>query len=230
MPSLNNTYIENSLKEDSDLKFYNQLGGKNATNVQKQPFENHFVIAPTINIINRMALAVPYYYSMFSRENIVCGSVFNISFNEKNSCEPSLLVYARMFGNDGFSGRGTAPAASHITGYALDGWIGAIFCITITGIIIGGFLAVWPITQKSNMFTTIFVMGSQAAYFCTQLPFEGPIIYSHGILWWGLLVVFYGLFVWCWEKCVRLNSIRLSCILSQLSLSKYFNSNLKDTV
>jgi hypothetical protein len=96
-----------------------------------------------------------------------------------------------MFKNDGFAGRGTAPAAFHITGYALDGWLGAIIETVLAAVLIGAFMAV-PV-NASAVSGTVVVMGILAAYFLSQLPFEGAIIYDHGMLWWLLLIIGYAL-------------------------------------
>lgn len=152
-----------------------------------------------LNPVNRMAIPVLYYYSIFSQEKL-CGTLVDRIKRKPSPCSPSLLVYQTMFVDDGFAGRGTAPAASHITGYALNGWFGLLLCLTLTGILIGMFLILWPLTGNSIMLTTIFVMGAQAAYFWSQLPIEGPIVYNHGIMWWGLLIILYSLLSLQWLK------------------------------
>jgi hypothetical protein len=137
----------------------------------------------------RMALPYPFYYRTFSEEGHVCGTIFDRVMRRHNPCQPSLLVYERMFKDDGFAGRGTAPAAFNITGYALDGWFGAIVETVLAGIVIGAFMAVPP--TASAISGTALVMGVLTAYFFSQLPFEGAIIYDHGLLWWLLLVICY---------------------------------------
>ena len=52
-------------------------------------------------------------------------------------------------------------------------------------IVLGAFMAL-PVTSSATA-ATIGIMGGLAGYFFSQLPFEGPIVYDHGILWWGLL-------------------------------------------
>ena len=137
----------------------------------------------------RMALPYPFYYRTFSEVGHVCGTIFDRVMRRHNPCQPSLLVYEQMFKDDGFAGRGTAPAAFHITGYALDGWLGAIVETVLAGIVIGAFMAV-P-SNASAVAGTALVMGVLTAYFFSQLPFEGAIIYDHGLLWWLLLVICY---------------------------------------
>jgi hypothetical protein len=141
-----------------------------------------------ITALNRMAVAVPFYYSVFSREGLICGTILDRLVRKPSPCQPSNVIYARMFGDDGFGGRATAPAAVQISGYALGGWLGVLVGLLATGIAIGAFLVLWPAAQRSNMVATAFVMGGYAAYFWTQLPFEAALVYSHGLLWWAGLV------------------------------------------
>ena len=138
--------------------------------------------------VNRLALSYPYYYRTFTYEGQVCGTILDRVERKINPCHPSNLVYQQVFGNDGFEGRATAPAAAHITGYALDGWTGAIVAMVLASILLGIFAAV-PIVDA--MSATIVVMGGLAGYYLSQLPLEAAIIYDHGILWWGLLVTGY---------------------------------------
>jgi len=139
----------------------------------------------------RMALPYPFYYQTFTDEGPVCGTILDRVARRHNACQPSLLIYERIFKDDGFAGRGTAPAAVHITGYALNGWLGAIIETVLAGIVIGAFIAV-P-ANASAVSGTVAVMGILSAYFFSQLPFEGPVIYDHGLLWWLLLIVGYAL-------------------------------------
>ncbi|MGE0751323.1 MAG: hypothetical protein AB7K64_12150 [Variibacter sp.] len=145
-----------------------------------------------LQVINRMALPVPYYYATFSREGPICGTIVDRILRKTNPCQPSNLIYEKMYGEDEFAGIGTAPAAVHITGYALGGWPGALVEITLTMIVLGAFMAL-PVTSSATA-ATIGIMGGLAGYFFSQLPFEGPIVYDHGILWWGLMISAYLLF------------------------------------
>jgi hypothetical protein len=139
----------------------------------------------------RMAIPYPFYYRTFTNEGPICGTILDRLEKHHIPCAPTQIVYERMFGDDGFAGRGTAPAPFHTTGYALDGWPGAIIETILTAIAIGLFMAV-P-ARLSSMAGTITVMGVLTAYFFSQLPFEGPVLYDHGCLWWALLVVGYAL-------------------------------------
>jgi hypothetical protein len=143
-----------------------------------------FVVAAA----NRMALSYPYYYRTFTYEGQVCGTILDRLERKTNPCHPSNLIYQQVYGNDGFAGRATAPAAAHITGYALGGWTGAIAAMILASILIGFFAAVPIIDAMSG---TIVVMGALAGYYLSQLPLEAAIIYDHGALWWGLLVAGY---------------------------------------
>jgi hypothetical protein len=137
----------------------------------------------------RMALPYPFYYWTFTEEGPVCGTLLDRVARRKNPCQPSLLIYERMF-DDAFAGYATAPAAFHITGYALNGWFGAIIETVLAGIVIGAFMAVPVASAVSG---TVVVMGILTAYFFSQLPFEGPVVYDHGLLWWLLLIIGYAL-------------------------------------
>ena len=137
---------------------------------------------------NRMALSYPYYYRTFTYEGQVCGTILDRLERKVNPCHPSNLIYQKVFGNDGFQGRATAPAAAHITGYALGGWAGAVIAMVLASILLGVFAAV---NIADAMSATIVVMGALAGYYLSQLPLEATIIYDHGILWWGLLITGY---------------------------------------
>jgi hypothetical protein len=137
---------------------------------------------------NRMALPYPYYYRTFTYEGQVCGTILDRLERKINPCQPSNLIYERVFGKDKFEGRGTAPAAAHITGYALGRWSGAFVAMYLASVLIGIFAAV-PVVDA--MSAAIVVMGALAGYHLSQLPLEAAIIYDHGILWWGLLVMGY---------------------------------------
>jgi hypothetical protein len=139
----------------------------------------------------RMALPYPFYYRIFTDEGPVCGTILDRAARRQPACQPSLLIYERMFKNDGFAGLGTVPAAFHITGYALNGWLGAVIEAVLAGIVIGAFMAV-PV-NVSAVSGSVVVMGILSAYFFSQLPFEGPVVYDHGLLWWLLLIIGYAL-------------------------------------
>jgi hypothetical protein len=145
----------------------------------------------TVSGLLRMALPYPFYYQTFTDKGPVCGTLLDRVARRDNPCQPSLLIYERMFKDDGFAGFGTAPAAFHISGYALNGWLGAIIETVLAAVVIGAFMAV-PV-NASAVSGTVVVMGVLSAYFFSQLPFEGPVIYDHGLLWWLLLIVGYAL-------------------------------------
>jgi hypothetical protein len=142
-----------------------------------------------IGAVNRMAVSAPYYYSVFSEEGQVCGTLVDRVLRKPSACQPSQLIYTRMFGADGFEGRATAPAAVHISAYALGGWLGVAFVLAVTAITLGGFLALWPFVQRSNLIAAVFIMGGYASYFWTQLPFEAALVYSHGVIWWAAVAI-----------------------------------------
>lgn len=147
-----------------------------------------------ITLINRMAQPYPYYFDTFTKRGSVCGTIIDRIKRKPNPCQPSNLIYSEMFSDGLFAltrGQGTAPQAVHITGYALNGWPGALVELLIASVIIGLFISLNPTTDVS---ATIMIMGGLTAYFFSQLPVEGPIIYDHGIFWWALLLVFYSLF------------------------------------
>lgn len=139
--------------------------------------------------INRMAISVPYYFD-YSGVSADCPqSIKALWIGRPLSCEPTLLVYASMFGDDGFTGIGTAPAAVHLYAYALDGWTGALIALALASIVLGLFLALWRGAQTNSVYAASFVMGGYTAYFFSQLPIEGPLIYDHGMVWWAFLVL-----------------------------------------
>lgn len=149
------------------------------------------VAAPKLAIIalNRMAMATPYFYDRFTTQGPICGTILSRIKRQPSPCQPSLYIYTEMFGKDGFEGIGTAPAAVNISGYALNGWFGAVTETVLAGIILGLFLALYKLGQTRPSIMAAFVMGAYAAYFMTQLPIEAAIIYPHGILWWAALLL-----------------------------------------
>lgn len=164
------------------------------------------VFAPRLAIgaINRMAMAVPYYFDFSEIEGPSCGQELSRLWIKRDlACEPTLLVYTRMFGDDGFAGRGTAPASVNIYGYALAGWAGAIVSTIIAIAVLGLFLALWAPAQTNAVVAAAFIMGSYTAYFMSQLPIEGPIIYDHGMLWWALLVMAWTAAYWTFRLLTR---------------------------
>lgn len=144
------------------------------------------------HVINRAAVAYPYYYNIFSEEGAVCGTLYRYVTPGKKPCVPSYLVYSHIFPGDGFAGRGSAPEGPHITGYALGGWPGAFLGIFGTCVLLTIFCV---LPYGSNAMTGAFaVVGATVGYHLSQLPGEGPIIYVHGFLWPFLLVSLYALY------------------------------------
>lgn len=165
--------------------------------VTEQSITNRIAVAITTNVprlavqaMNRMAISVPYYYEIFSIDR-PCGDLLDRIKRKPSPCHPSTLVYESMFPADGFEGRGTAPAAIHISGYALQGWTGALIELGLAGLILGGFMAAWKYAA-SDIWAAIFAMGAYIGYFCSQSPIEATIIYPHGLTWWAIPVIAYG--------------------------------------
>lgn len=155
------------------------------------------ITALSVVALNRMGMIVPFYYDTFTVEKAACGSFVDWALHTNGlKCRPSLMVYAKMFGNDGFAQRGTAPASFQIYEYAREGWFGAILALILGGIFIGAFLSLRDVAQGSDMIATIFAMGGLFAYFMTQLPLEAPLMYDHGVGWWGLIVAANSSLVW----------------------------------
>ncbi|WP_136626074.1 hypothetical protein [Bradyrhizobium macuxiense] len=144
-------------------------------------------VMPLLAIFNRMALPFPFYYDVFTGEPGKCGTLVDRIKRKTNPCQPSTLVYQEMFA-DQFAGIGTAPQAVHITGYALSGWAGALIEIMLASAIMGLFAALSEL--RGPLVDTASIIGAMAGYFFSQLPFEGPIIYDHGILWCGIVLAF----------------------------------------
>lgn len=149
--------------------------------------ENSNVLLATI--LSRMAQPYPYYYETFSVEGPVCGTLGDRIQRRTNPCQPSNLIYQKMFGpSDPNSLRGTAPQAVHIYGYALGGWMPALIELTLASVAIGVFISI-PATTA--MLSTLVFLGGLSGYYFSQLPFEAAIIYDHGLLWWALLLLIY---------------------------------------
>lgn len=141
-------------------------------------------LAPELlaHAVNRMAIAYPYYYNVFTTEGQVCGGLWEQAHTSENvRCRPSWLIYTRIFGEDQFEGRGTAPAAPHITAYALGGWPLAILGVLGICVVLAAFSAI-PI-NAGLMSSAFIVVGATAGYHLSQIPGEGVVFYDHGFFW-----------------------------------------------
>jgi hypothetical protein len=136
--------------------------------------------------IMRMAIPPAYYYRIFSRDGASCGSIIDGYLKRPGSCQPSYVVYRAIFKDDKF--RGTSPSAFHIYEFARDGWLGVALALMIGSVMVGVFSALWN-QRNRPLAGAIMVMGVYAAYFLSQLPLEGALVYYHGIAWWAVFVV-----------------------------------------
>jgi hypothetical protein len=143
-----------------------------------------------IVLVNRMAMAVPYYWDIFTTEGQACGSFLDrVVFQKPDSCHPSEFVYLRMFRSFDPIEKATAPAAAHIYEYAREGWPGAIVALGLVGIIIGCFMSFSAVAATNDTIATAFIMGGPSGYLLSQLPVESIFIYDHGIVWWSALIL-----------------------------------------
>jgi hypothetical protein len=140
-------------------------------------------------LVNRMAIGIPFYYAEFSEKGWVCGTVWDRLARKPSPCSPAIHIYNRMYPGDAFANRGTASAPVNISGYALGGWPVAVLATTLAGLLLGAFTAFGHDWGASSMRPAIWMMGAQVAYFLTQLPIEAAIVYDHGLVWWGGLVL-----------------------------------------
>lgn len=92
-----------------------------------------------------------------------------------------------MFPNDGFTGRGTAPAAHQLYEYARGGWLGAFVALVIGALVIGLYTACY-FARKHDLFIAMFVMGIPASYMLSQLPIEATILSETGAAWWFAII------------------------------------------
>ncbi|WP_313387468.1 hypothetical protein [Achromobacter aegrifaciens] len=130
--------------------------------------------------LTRMAILYPFYYQIFTEEGNVCGGILEQA-RRGPVCRPSTYIYTRVFGLDGFEGRGTAPTAVHISGYSLGGWPVALFAMVCASVILG-LITCLP-TGASAMVGALGIMGAVAGYHFSQVPGEGPLFYDHGLVW-----------------------------------------------
>lgn len=144
-----------------------------------------------LHAVNRMAILYPYYFEISSKEGTLCGGLLaQASVGQK--CRPSYYIYTKIF-DDQFAGRGTAPAAVHITAFALGGWPLAVIGMVCGSLLLGLFSAL-PLSSNA-LIASLATTGGVLGYHLSQLPGEGPIIYDHGILWTVLMLVLYALLV-----------------------------------
>jgi len=142
-----------------------------------------------LHAVNRMAILYPYYYEISTKEGVLCGGLL-AQAHAGQKCRPSFYIYNKIF-NDQFDGRGTAPAAVHITAYALGGWPLAAVGLLCASVLLGLFAAL-P-SSSSSLVAAMATTGGVLGYHLSQLPGEGPIIYDHGVLWTILMLVGYAL-------------------------------------
>lgn len=139
-------------------------------------------------LLNRMAQPFPYYFEMFSKQGQICGTILDRLERKKNPCQPSILIYETIF-HDEFAGRGTSPQPVHVTGFALNSWTGALVELVLASIVIGLLNSISALATP--MTGTIVIAGGLVGYFFSQLPFEGPMIYDHGVIWLALFLAAY---------------------------------------
>lgn len=122
---------------------------------------------------------------------MLCGGLL-AQAHAGQKCRPSFYIYNKIF-NDQFDGRGTAPAAVHITAYALGGWPLAAVGLLCASVLLGLFAAL-P-SSSNSLVAAMATTGGVLGYHLSQLPGEGPIIYDHGVLWTIVMLVGYALVV-----------------------------------
>lgn len=116
-----------------------------------------------------IALAV-FFVSYFL--TVVLGDIVYILSSTRSFLEESSFT-ALIFG--------AAPAAVHITSYALDGWPLAAIGLFCASVLLGIFAAL-PL-GGSSLAGSMAVTGGVIGYHLSQLPGEGPIFYDHGVFW-----------------------------------------------
>lgn len=144
-----------------------------------------------VTALNRMAVGYPFYYQVFTEDGPVCGTILDRIARRPSACHPSNFIYQKLADDESTDARMTQPAPAHVTGYALQGWAGALVELLIVSIAIGLFVSLPYGPGVSAMLSTITIMGGITGYFFSQLPVEGPFIYDHGFVWWAILVIAY---------------------------------------
>jgi hypothetical protein len=128
---------------------------------------------------SRMAIPYPYYYHIFTEQGPICGTYLD---RGARPCEPTNVVYSSIFpADEEFAGRGTSPAAVHISAYARGGWAPAIVTLVIASLIIGAFCGL-PLDASSTI-RAVFITGAIVGYHYSQIPIDGPIRYDHGVMY-----------------------------------------------
>ena len=141
--------------------------------------------------VNRMAIIYPYYYQVFTTEGAVCGGIF-AQARFAVACRPSTFIYTRIFKDDAFKGRGTSPAAVHISGYAMGGWPIALCALVCASVILALFSCI-PIEGNVTV-ASLAITGAIVGYHFSQIPGEGPLFYDHGVFWVFCFVLLYKVF------------------------------------
>lgn len=148
-----------------------------------------------MHLLSRMSMPYPYYYQEFTDHPAACGGII-AQARPGPKCRPSTYIYEKMFtaSNDQFLGQGTAPAAVHISGYAIGGWVVATVALLCASIILG-ILCCLPLNASATV-SAFGVMGALAGYHFSQIPGEGVVFYEHGLFWTFLLMAGYTCAVW----------------------------------
>jgi hypothetical protein len=179
-----------------------QIGGE-------QVVEAAYSAAPILlmHVISRMSMPYPYYYQEFTDHPAACGGVLEQA-RPGPKCRPSFLIYNRMFSanDDKFLGLGTAPAAVHISGYAVGGWPLAVLGLICASLILGAFASL-PLGANSTV-SAFGIMGALAGYHFSQIPGEGVIFYEHGLAWTLLFIGIYAAASWAYSRFNRGRVIR----------------------
>lgn len=157
--------------------------------------------APSLmmHLVNRMSIPYPYYYQEFTDHPSACGGIL-AQARPGPKCRPSTYIYDKMFAGraDQFLGKGTAPAAVHISGYAVGGWPVAVISLLCASIIMG-IMASMPLNASSTI-SAFGIMGALAGYHFSQVPGEGVIFYEHGLFWTFSVMIGYCILVYCFGR------------------------------
>lgn len=162
------------------------------------PTAQSYLAASTVtarNLVFRMGSAFPFYVNIFSEPDERC-DIEVLPGPER--CNLPTKVFKEMYPDLTFAS-GFAPAAAHVSAYGEAGILFASAVMIISGILLGAASSTCRYvaeTLKPAYFSAIVMF----AYFLTQVPLHGAILYSHGAIYFALTIIFVALSSFVFDK------------------------------
>lgn len=135
------------------------------------------------SLVFRMSSTFPYYVSVFEDPGERCGIEANrLPFLERPSCIMPTKVFARMYPRVHWI-TGFAPAPAHVSAYGEVGLGYALLIMCLSGLAVG-VLGALSTAGNGPLFAVLNAASCVFAYYLTQVPFLGALIYGHGLVFY----------------------------------------------